>query len=627
MQSAQQSYDRVASGQVNLHHTVDVLRAELRSHGIRRLSAGFGSDGLWLSARSRKYWSKARTLVLAGVHLMAWMRLRPLERAFYRYAAVSQVRSALDTRRAVLAILVPNSLDVLAQFTVGPIIPVFVVTTLGGDAQTVALVLSTAALGQTISASYMGRLSDEIGRKLMIVIGIGGSLLGHLCCGLAPWVGPLLGWSALQLFVLGRFMWGLFGATEFVSSAFLVDVCPQHQLTKASTELAMGHSSASIVGPLLGAGVLSLTGSSEHPFLVAAAIAGFGLAVAAAFQLSTGDVSFLELTRSSAIKRETLISRSRQCGSSGRGATATFGGAMHRQGGVISEERAERIVKALDGAFDENDMTRGRATMIAATTAAFFCIRASLVAGLAILPIHLMAVVPNFSGSLFGIVVSVQSLVGLLAVRATTTRLQSELGTLAANALLALLLALSSMCAAAMSAELGELNWLLLLAYCVCFGPAISGHTALGPPALARWATPEMRGFVISLGALASASSHIIMPIVFSSLFEATSASFVFAANAALAALGGALFYLMHLAVGAPGLPARRMARGVCCCLPDDDAIFAARDAIGTEHEQSASSYEWTTDESFVRTLSRARDASPAAGRLGRGASPSALMV
>jgi len=311
-------------------------------------------------------------------------------------------------------------------------------------------------------------------------------------------------------------------------------------------------------------------------------VAAVGLAVAAAFQLSSGDVNYLELTRASAVKRGEVVEiAEKSCGH------LSISAAAHRKGAVISDDRAARIADALQGEFARDDVTRGRVTMIAMTTAAFFLIRASLVIGLVVLPVHLIRVVPGFGPSMFGIVVSLQSVMGLLSVRSLAPELDDRLGNLAANAVLAILMAVSSLSVAAMQPWAGAFNWVLLLCYCCFFGPAISGHYALGPPALAHWATPEMRGVVISLGGMANAATHIIMPVVFSSILEATSAAFVYSLNALLASLAGLLFFLMHAATADPGLPSTALARRLCGRLAggqlaEDDPIFGNHHGEGT---------------------------------------------
>jgi len=266
--------------------------------------------------------------------------------------------------------------------------------------------------------------------------------------------------------------------------------------------------------------------------------------------------------------------------------------------------------------------------MTFATTVAFYCLRASLVAGVGFLPLHAMATVPGFTGSTFGLLCSFQALLGLLSMQAGLVhRLQEWSSPLATNAILSGIMGLSSLCAAGMRPEYGGLNWVLLFLYCVCFGPSISGHYAVGPAALAMWATHDMRGLVISLGAMANAATHIIMPFAFSVLYDNYSGAFMFAANAGLAFFSGALFYLMHLANGgladggldlsrekhsadgetdAPPFPwYTKATRVLFGCLDDNDAVFLQQGLKPDHHDKQ---FEFSIS-SMENSMSR--DSSP----------------
>lgn len=141
-----------------------------------------------------------------------------------------------------------------------------------GTSIEVGLSISFFAFGQVIGNLIMSRLSDKLGRKIIIMISIIMSALGYVWCGLAQTLTSLL---------LARACSGIAGGTLPVVQAMVLDVVgdPRERpkfFGLASACLGLGF----MVGPALGAGVNAAFGSKRAAFFSPAVVASLGLIVA-----------------------------------------------------------------------------------------------------------------------------------------------------------------------------------------------------------------------------------------------------------------------------------------------------------------------------------------------------------
>ena len=122
-----------------------------------------------------------------------------------------------------------------------------IVDDLGGFSQFPWL-FSLYLLAQAVSTPIYGRLSDVLGRKPVLVVGIGLFLIGSVLCGIA-WTMPLL--------ILSRAVQGLgAGAVLPVSQTIAGDVYTLAERAKVQGYLASVWGISAVVGPTLG-GVFS----------------------------------------------------------------------------------------------------------------------------------------------------------------------------------------------------------------------------------------------------------------------------------------------------------------------------------------------------------------------------------
>ncbi len=119
----------------------------------------------------------------------------------------------------------------------------------------VAGAFAISALMWTLTSPVWARLSDRMGRKRVILIGLGGFILSMSGFGLAATAG-LEGWLlavvAFSLMVVARTVYGLFGsAAPIASQAYVADRTSPAERTQAMSWLASAQGLGTVVGPAL----------------------------------------------------------------------------------------------------------------------------------------------------------------------------------------------------------------------------------------------------------------------------------------------------------------------------------------------------------------------------------------
>jgi DHA1 family tetracycline resistance protein-like MFS transporter len=133
--------------------------------------------------------------------------------------------------------------DMLAFSLVIPSLP-FVVTQYGGTGLTLGLLFTGYSLAQFIAAPILGRLSDRIGRRPLLLAALLGTTLSLIVCALADNIWVLIG---------ARVLGGLFGGSISVAMATLSDLSEPDKRTRV---MGMGGAAIGLaftVGPSIGA--------------------------------------------------------------------------------------------------------------------------------------------------------------------------------------------------------------------------------------------------------------------------------------------------------------------------------------------------------------------------------------
>lgn len=139
----------------------------------------------------------------------------------------------------------------------------------GASGFEVGLLFASFSLAQLICAPLLGRLSDRIGRKPVIMISLLGTALGSFITGAA---------GALWVLFLGRIIDGASGASVAVAQGAVTDLAPAHERPRLLGLLGAAFGVGFVIGPALG-GLASL-GGSHLPFYVAGTLALINAVVA-----------------------------------------------------------------------------------------------------------------------------------------------------------------------------------------------------------------------------------------------------------------------------------------------------------------------------------------------------------
>lgn len=150
-------------------------------------------------------------------------------------------------------------IDLIGFGIIIPLTP-FYAERFGGNAQTVALLSSSFSLMQFVFMPIWGRLSDRVGRRPILLLGLLGSAVSYLVFGLA---------GSLTLLFVSRIFAGIAGATVSTAQAFIADTTTPENRAKGMGLVGAAFGLGFIFGPALG-GLLSRWGHQAPPFFAAA---------------------------------------------------------------------------------------------------------------------------------------------------------------------------------------------------------------------------------------------------------------------------------------------------------------------------------------------------------------------
>ncbi len=162
-------------------------------------------------------------------------------------------------------IFVTLFLDILGIGLIIPILPKLVEQMQGGDISAASHVVGALgaiyALMQFVFAPVLGSLSDQYGRRPVILVSLFGSGLDYLLLAFAP---------SLPWFFLGRAISGLSGANITAATAYIADISPPEKRAANFGIIGAAFGLGFIAGPLLG-GLLG-NQNLRLPFLVASGL-------------------------------------------------------------------------------------------------------------------------------------------------------------------------------------------------------------------------------------------------------------------------------------------------------------------------------------------------------------------
>jgi multidrug resistance protein len=173
-------------------------------------------------------------------------------------------------KRARLTVFLTILLDLIGFGMILPLLP-FYAQELHASPFEIGLLFSSYSLTQLLFAPLLGRLSDRVGRRPVLLASIAGGAASYLLFALAPNYGVLL---------LARSLSGLAAANYAIAQAYMADVSAPEERSKAMGLVGAAFGLGFVLGPALG-GVLSHTGSGHRIVpLTAAALSTINLLMA-----------------------------------------------------------------------------------------------------------------------------------------------------------------------------------------------------------------------------------------------------------------------------------------------------------------------------------------------------------
>ena len=168
----------------------------------------------------------------------------------------------MNTRNPTLILSFTLLVVMLGYGMVLPVMP-FYIEKLGAGGRELGWLMSTYSLMQLICAPLWGVLSDRIGRKPVLTIGVLGYAITLLLFGLST--------SFWMLFLARTLSGMLSSATMPTAMAYIGDHAPEKERSKGMGQLGAAMGIGIVIGPLLG-GFLS-TDSLSLPFFIGAGLA------------------------------------------------------------------------------------------------------------------------------------------------------------------------------------------------------------------------------------------------------------------------------------------------------------------------------------------------------------------
>jgi MFS family permease len=173
-------------------------------------------------------------------------------------------------RSPLLPIFLTVFVDVLGLTLMLPLLPLYT-EHLGGTPLTVGLLIASYAFCQLISGPILGRASDRVGRKPVLLVSQTGTFFGFLIIGFAPRIGVALGVPALAILFLGRIIDGFTAGNLSIAQAYISDVTRPENRTRAFALIGIAFGSGFLIGPAI-SGVLAHRFEMGTPAFAAASL-------------------------------------------------------------------------------------------------------------------------------------------------------------------------------------------------------------------------------------------------------------------------------------------------------------------------------------------------------------------
>ncbi|HVN14588.1 MAG TPA: MFS transporter [Anaerolineales bacterium] len=142
-------------------------------------------------------------------------------------------------------------MDIIGLSILGPVAP-YIVKQYSRDALMIAMLTVIYAGALFFAAPILGKISDRVGRRPVLLVSVFGSAIGYFVFGIG---------GALWVLFLSRLIDGITGGNLSTAAAYIADVSRPEERAKNFTLIGMAYGVGFIVGPALGGvlGQVSLT--------------------------------------------------------------------------------------------------------------------------------------------------------------------------------------------------------------------------------------------------------------------------------------------------------------------------------------------------------------------------------
>ena len=178
----------------------------------------------------------------------------------------------MPRRRVLATLFLVVFIDLLGFGILIPVIPLYA-KFFGANEFVGSLLIATYSLFQFVGAPILGRLSDERGRRPILLLSILGSVLAWTLFGIAGELGPLLGASnGLIVLFLARALAGAMGGNIATANAYIADITPPEDRARGLGMLGAAFGLGFVFGPAISGIVASETALTLLRDLLPAAV-------------------------------------------------------------------------------------------------------------------------------------------------------------------------------------------------------------------------------------------------------------------------------------------------------------------------------------------------------------------
>jgi DHA1 family tetracycline resistance protein-like MFS transporter len=177
-------------------------------------------------------------------------------------------------KRQITPVILFVFVDLLGYSLFLPLLPYYA-ENLGATPSLVGLLVASNALAQLIAAPIVGRLSDRIGRRPLIIFSVVGTIVSFVLLGLVEPLATLIAsgassgtryeMAAIGLLFFTRALDGLAGGNASLARAYITDVTDEEERARGLGLIGAAFGLGFIIGPALG-GFMSNWGLATSAF-------------------------------------------------------------------------------------------------------------------------------------------------------------------------------------------------------------------------------------------------------------------------------------------------------------------------------------------------------------------------